>query len=199
MRDDTRAEVQWGKVFPQLMLCSARYREAPQAGAVAPVEITFPDGEVLASDDPRMTEKLTALCDRAASLWPLQPASNRDFYKRYKPGPEVWMREIIEVFAREPGEPIPDFSRFPEVLTDYVSVPGTFFDNEELHLITTASLAYMRQKNRRGPGISVASDRIFLSKRHPVLKAWSSKRGPGRRSGSAAHSCRFRRRPRDAA
>ncbi len=26
MRDEARAEIQWGKMYPQLMLCSARYR-----------------------------------------------------------------------------------------------------------------------------------------------------------------------------
>lgn len=143
MRDETRQEVQWGKMFPQLMLCAARYREEPVRGEIAAVEITFPDGEVVGSDDPRVHEKLSALCGRPATLRPLQPASDRDFYRRYKPDPEQWAREIGEAFAREPGEPIPDFSQFPEVLVDYVSVPGTFFDNEELHLVTTASLAYM--------------------------------------------------------
>ena len=150
MRDDTREEVQWGKMFPQLMLCSARYRKEPNYGTVAPVEITFPDSEVLGNDDPRMNQKLSALCGRPASLWPLQPAANRDFYKRYKPDTQVWLTEMSELFAREPGEPLPDFSQFPEVLMDYVAVPGTFFDNEELHLISTASLEFMRQKNPEG-------------------------------------------------
>jgi uncharacterized protein len=147
MRDDTRQEVQWGKLFPQLMLCSARYREEPTVNHIPPVDITFPDGEILGSDHPRLTEKLTALCGRAASLWPLQPATNRDFYKRYKPDLAAWQAEMVGLFAREPGEPIPDFSELPEVLMDYVAVPGTFFDNEELHLITTASMTFMRQKN----------------------------------------------------
>jgi uncharacterized protein len=147
MRDETRAEVQWGKMFPQLMLCSARYRQEPRQGAVAPVEITFPDGEVLTNDDPRMNQKLSTLCGRPAALWPLQPASNREFYQRHKPDLTVWMQEMTAAFAREPGEPLPDFDQFPEVLMDYVAVPGTFFDNEELHLITTASLEFMRAKN----------------------------------------------------
>lgn len=147
MRDEARQEVQWGKMYPQLMLCSARYRHEPQPGEIAPVDITFPDGETLGSDDPRVHEKLTALCGRAASLWPIQAPSNREFYKRYKPDQQQWLLEIGAAFAREPGEPSPDFSQFPEVLLDYVAVPGTFFDNEELHLVTTASLAHMQAKN----------------------------------------------------
>ena len=147
MRDDTRQEVQWGKMFPQLMLCAARYRSEPVAGEATVVDITFPDGSVIGSDDPAVHLKLTELCGRPASLWPLQPASNRDFYRRYKPDQAQWAAEIGEAFAREPGEPQPDFAQFPEVLVDYVSVPGTFFDNEAINLLTTASLEAMQAAN----------------------------------------------------
>lgn len=151
MRDETRREVQWGKMFPQLMLCKARYREEPGENDIRPVDITFPDGETIGSDDDRVHAKLTDLIGREASLWPLQPASDVDFYKRYKPDEAQFLREISDAFAREPGEPMPDLSQFPEVIIDHVSVPGTFFDNEELHLITTASMRYMASKN---PGAS---------------------------------------------
>jgi len=147
MRDDMRQEIQWGKMYPQLMLCVARYRHEPAPGTATPVDITFPDGTVLGSDDSAVHLKLSELCGCPASLWPLQPASNRDFYKRYKPDPARWVEEIGEAFAREPGEPQPDFAQFPEVLVDYVSVPGTFFDNEEIHLLTTASLETMAAAN----------------------------------------------------
>lgn len=147
MRDDSRGEVQWGKMYPQLMLCSARYREEPLPGQAAAVDISFPDGTVLGSDNPAVHRKLTELCGQPASLWPLQPASNLEFYKRYKPDQAQWAAEIGEAFAREPGEPTPDFSQFPAVLVDYVSVPGTFFDNEAIHLITTASMAAMQAAN----------------------------------------------------
>ena len=147
MRDEGRQEIQWGKMYPQLMLCAARYRHEPGEADIAPVEITFPDGETLGSDHPHVAAKLSELIGRAATLWPLQPASNREFYQRYKPNPEQFASEMVGLFAREPGEPIPDFSQFPAVLMDYVAVPGTFFDNEELHLITTASLAHMCEKN----------------------------------------------------
>ncbi|MGE3772886.1 MAG: MOSC N-terminal beta barrel domain-containing protein [Gammaproteobacteria bacterium] len=147
MRDEQRREVQWGKMYPQLMLCVARYREEPAPGVATPVDITFPDGTTLGSDDPGVHAKLTALCGRAASLWPLQPATDRDFYKRYKPDEQQWLVEIADAFAREPGEPLPDFAQFPAVLLDYVAVPGTFFDNEEIHLLTTATLAAMQAAN----------------------------------------------------
>ncbi len=147
MRDEVRREVQWGKMYPQLMLCKARYRDEPEAGSASPVDIRFPDGETVGSDDPRIHEKLTALIGRAARLWPLQPAGNLDFYKRYKPDEEKFAQEMAGLFAREGDEPLPDFATFPAVLMDFVAVPGTFFDNEEINLMTTASLAHMQARN----------------------------------------------------
>ncbi|MEQ8661337.1 MAG: MOSC domain-containing protein, partial [Gammaproteobacteria bacterium] len=86
----------------------------------------------------------TALIGRAARLWPVQPAEDVAFYKRYKPDEAQFMQEMAAAFAREPGEPMPDLAQFPAVLMDHVAVPGTFFDNEEIHVLTTASLAHMQ-------------------------------------------------------
>lgn len=147
MRDELRQEVQWGKRFPQLMLCSARYREEPDGTQVCPVEITFPDGATCTSDDAEVHARLSALIASPARLWPLQPAADVAFYKRYKPDQAQFMRELAAAFAREPGEPLPDMAQFPPVLMDHVAVPGTFFDNEELHLVTSASLAWLAGRN----------------------------------------------------
>jgi uncharacterized protein YcbX len=147
MRDEERQEIQWGKRHPELMLCSARYRGDPRSGETAQVEVTFPDGETLGSDDPRIHAKLSELVGRKASLWPVQPRENIEFYRRYKPDAAQFAQEIADVFAREPGEPMPDLSQFPPEIMDYVSRPGTFFDNEELNLVTTASIGYLQDKN----------------------------------------------------
>lgn len=147
MRDEGRAEIQWGKMYPQLMLCRARYRAEPEHDEIAPVDVTFPDGETVGSDDPKIDAKLTELIEREATLRAIEPATNIEFYKRYKPDEEKFLGEIMGAFAREPGEPMPDLSVLPEVLMDHVAVPGTFFDNEEVHMITTASMEYMRGKN----------------------------------------------------
>lgn len=147
MRDEGRSEIQWGKRYPQLMLCSARYRAEPRGDEITAVDITFPDGETIGSDDKRVNTKLTELIEREATLRAIEPPSNVEFYKRYKPDEEEFQKEIRDLFAREPGEPVPDISFFPEILVDHVAVPGTFFDNEEIHMITTASMDYMRGKN----------------------------------------------------
>ncbi len=147
MRDEARNEIQWGKKYPQLMQCRARYRREPDGGKIDPVDITFPDGETVGSDEGRVHQKLSELVECEASLQPLRPASDIEFYKRYKPDEQQFLREIAEAFARDPGEPVPDLADFPEVLIDHVAVPGTFFDNEELHLVTTASMDYMRGRD----------------------------------------------------
>ena len=147
MRDEGRSEIQWGKRYPQLMLCSARYRAEPRGDEITAVDITFPDGETIGSDDKRVNTKLTELIEREATLRAIEPPSNVEFYKRYKPDEEEFQKEIRDLFAREPGEPVPDISFFPEILVDHVAVPVTFFDNEEIHMITTASMDYMRGKN----------------------------------------------------
>ena len=199
MRDDTRQEVQWGKMYPQLMLCSARYRETPAPGVATPIDISFPDGSVLGSDDPAVHRKLSELCGRPASLWPLQPASNRDFYKRYKPDAAKWAEEIGEAFAREPGEPQPDFAQFPPVLMDYVSVPGTFFDNEEIHLLTTASLAAMAAANPQANWDVRRFRPNFLIATPPGRTASSNRPGSAGNCAWARPRSRSRRRRRAAA
>jgi hypothetical protein len=147
MRDETRQEVRWGKMFPQLMLCAARYRAELEPGKIAPNDVTFSDGEVLGSDDPRAHGKLSAQRGPAATLRPLQPASDRNLYLRHKPDRAQWAREIGEAFVRKRGELALDFSQFPPVPVDYVSVPGTFFNNEALNLATAATLTSMAARN----------------------------------------------------
>jgi hypothetical protein len=147
MRDEERGEVQWGKMYPQLMLCKARYRKEPRGEEIPEVDITFPDGETVGGDDPNVHEKLTELIGHEATLRKIQPPEDLEFYRRYRPDDEQFFEEIKQAFAREPGEPIPDLGQFPEILMDYVAVPGTFFDNEELNLVTTASIRYMESKN----------------------------------------------------
>jgi len=147
MRDEARKEVQWGKKYPQLMLCKACYRDEPTSSGIQPVNITFPDGITLGSDDDAVHQKLTELVSRKATLCMLQPPDNVEFYKRYFVSEEQMLGDIAEVFAREEGEPMPDMSQFPELLKEFVAVPGTFFDNEELNLLTTASLDHMKALN----------------------------------------------------
>lgn len=164
LRDEAAGEIRGAKISPALMLCAARYRAEPTAEGEPPhADITLPDGTETATDDPRVNERLSELCRRRVTLWPLQPASDRAHYRRSMPGARVIgflsrsrnfrrlalgaMRlagrdkKLRRDFGREPGEPLPDLSLLPAEIFEFTSSPGTYFDAFPVHLLTTASLA----------------------------------------------------------
>jgi uncharacterized protein YcbX len=165
LRDETAGEIRGAKYLPQLLQCSARYRSAPGGATPPDVEIRFPDGTQVSSDDPDVAARLSAFLGRRVSLWRVQPAARRSHYKRAQAGGALlaWMsrtrrlrphvarvirlagqeREARAVFGREADEPLPDFSAFPPELFEFTSPPGTYFDAFPIHLLTTASLETM--------------------------------------------------------
>ena len=169
IRDETAGEITNGKHFPLLMRCTARYREAPANGSVPHVDMQFPDGLRLGSDVPNVNARLTELLGKPVSLWPLQPASNTEHYRRSSKTARVLGRlarfrpfraalpaltsfghanaELREAFSREPGEPIPDLSTLPPEILEFTSPRGTYFDAFPIHMLTTASLEMMARLN----------------------------------------------------
>lgn len=146
VRDVAREEIQSCKTRPQLLTCSARAQETDDEHVV----ITGPDGSILGSDDPRIHEWLSSLTGKESTLEPLRPAGDRDFYRRHKRDDHTWFRELAATFERGPGEPLPDFDLGNREFSDFVSRPGTFFLVTPLHLLTTASLAYLAERNPEG-------------------------------------------------
>jgi MOSC domain-containing protein len=169
IRDETAREITNGKHFPLLMQCSARYREAPANGSIPHVDMRFPDGLQLGSDVPNVNARLTELLGKPVSLWPLQPASNTEHYRRGSKTARAFGRlarfrlfraalpvltsfghaneELREAFSREPGEPIPDLSTLPPEILEFTSPRGTYFDAFPIHVLTTASLEMMARLN----------------------------------------------------
>lgn len=166
LRDEEAGEIRGAKISPKLMLCAARYRAEPAAGAAPPhADITLPDGSATATDAADVNQRLSELCGRRVTLWPIQPASDRAHYRRAMPGARAigflsrsrsfrrlalgamrvagLDREIRRDFGREPGEPLPDLSAFGPTLFEFASPPGTYFDAFPVHLLTTASLEEM--------------------------------------------------------
>ena len=141
LRDQARAEIQSCKTRPDLLRCVARSRGDGH------VEITLPDGMVIASDEPRVHAALTALIGRESSLEALRPAADYDFFRRHKRDAHTWIEELAATFEREPGEPLPDLALLPPPLVDCVSMPGSFFLVTPLHFVTTASLAHLTALN----------------------------------------------------
>ena len=170
IRDETTGEITNGKHFPVLMRCSARYREAPANGSIPHVEMHLPDGRTFESNLPDINARLTELLGKQVSLWPLQPATNTEHYRRSSKLARVFGRlaryrvfrtallptltsfgranvELREAFEREPGEPVPDLSTLPAEIIEFTSPRGTYFDAFPIHVLTTASLEMMARLN----------------------------------------------------
>jgi uncharacterized protein YcbX len=144
VQDVLRKEIQSCKFRPQLLQCRARSLDDSLSGQI---EITFPNGQVLRCNNSQVNEEISALVGYESLLQPLRHVADCDFYKRYKADTHTWLDELKATFAREEGEPLPDLDNLPQSMQDYVSIPGTFFLVSPFHILTTASLNYMRQKN----------------------------------------------------
>ncbi len=163
-RDEAAGEIRGAKRLPKLMMLSARYLDEDMSRA----RVEFPDGSALFTDDPQLPARVSAWLGREVTVWPREPASNKQHYRRVQPGAAVagvlarsnvlrkvvsqlatvgpGGRELRDDFGRLPDEPLPDLSVFPAELFEFVSPPGTYFDAYPIHLITTASLAALRAK-----------------------------------------------------
>lgn len=169
LRDEAAKEITNGKRIPMLMQCAAQYREQPDENFIPDVEISFPDGTRIRSDDAQVNVRLSEVLGKEVTLWPLQPASNKAHYRRAKFSSRIAGRlsqfggfrsmlpaltsfgsmnvALREVFSREADEPIPDISILPPEVLEFTSPPGTYFDAFPIHLLTTAALEAMSQHN----------------------------------------------------
>jgi uncharacterized protein len=143
VRDEVRGGIRGAKKIGGLMRLHARYVDEPEPGAPSPpVEVTSPEGQRVRSDDDGVDERLSQFLDHAVTLWPLQPATDLDHYRRGAPDADDFGAELRAIFGREPDEPLPSFEGFPlDVLVQFESPPGTYFDVSPIHIITDRSLA----------------------------------------------------------
>lgn len=119
--------------WPMLLACSARFVSPPTvAGLLPAVAITLPNGAVVSSDDPDVDTRLSAAFGRRVALIPAGEVSH--------------FREA----DRTPLDAAPDdliLRREPLALG---APPGTFFDYGPLHLLTTATLAFLQARHPAG-------------------------------------------------
>ena len=150
VRDEVRGGIRGAKKIGSLMRLAARYVEEP-TGALPPppIAIRLPDGSTVRSDDPAVDATISAALGHAVTLWPLQPATDREHYRRGAPDSDDILAEARDIFGREPDEPLPDLSGMPADIFEFESPPGTYFDAYPIHLLTTASL---RALARLAPG-----------------------------------------------
>jgi hypothetical protein len=150
LRDETAGEVRGAKKFPALLRCKARYLSEPTGDEIPPAEVTLPDGARVRSDEPGAAQVLSRLLDADVTLWPRQPAEDREHYRRALPeDPAKLEEELRQVFGRLPDEPLPDLGIFPPEILEFTSPLGTYFDAFPLHLLTTSTLGELARHNAK--------------------------------------------------
>ncbi|GIH68031.1 MOSC domain-containing protein [Sphaerimonospora thailandensis] len=141
LRDEKAGEIRGAKKITSLLRFHARYLTEPAGASTPPVEITFPDGTTMTSDDERIDEALSEALGRQVSLWPRRPADDHDHYRRAS---RLNEQELREQLGLDPDEPIPDYSKLPasvmSQLRGYATPRGTYFDALPLSLLTTTSM-----------------------------------------------------------
>jgi len=136
---DTRS----AKRIPRLLQFAARYLEEPNLDRRSPlVELTLPDDNSLTSADDDVHRRISDVLGRDVTLTPVRPADDLDHYRRPPPDPDADPGPgFHEVMGMEEGDPMPDFGAIEmDVLQQYSSPPGTYFDCFPIHIMTTASL-----------------------------------------------------------
>ncbi len=149
VRDSERNEIQSCKFRPDLLQVIAQWPEEQRAAGEQAVELLMPDGARVSNSAPEVHELISRLIGHASRLEPLSAQSDLSAFKRYKAEGHAWLEELKATFDREAGEPLPDFTDLPQEMIDYVSLPGSFFLVSPLHLLTTASLDYLRARQSR--------------------------------------------------
>jgi len=80
VRDEAAGKLATGSRHPLLMQCAARYREQPTNGTVHHVEMRFPDGRLVGSDEADVNARLTELLEKPVSISSLQQDANAEDY-----------------------------------------------------------------------------------------------------------------------
>lgn len=141
-RDEERGGIRGAKKIGPLMRFQARYLDEPTSTNRAPrVEITLPDGAgTITTDDPSVHDVVSKALDHRVTLWPLQPKSDTEHYRRGPSDSDDIVEELRDIFGRTESEPLPDLSVFPPEIVEFESPPGTYYDAFPIHVVTTASL-----------------------------------------------------------
>jgi hypothetical protein len=152
--DAASGEIRSAKQVPRLLGLSAAFAPGaePAPGtwgeAVAEVEVRGPDGTRWRARDPGAQARLAAAVGAPVRLVPLAPPEDRAHYRLRAPRDAAGIAAQIDL---QPGESIPDFSETPaellRTLLEYATPPGSYTDAYPLHLLTTASLAALRESS----------------------------------------------------
>lgn len=104
------------------------------------VAVTLPDGTTVNSDDVDVNERISAALGHRVVLESLPADGNLDHFRRGPSTNTDPVQDLRDVFGREDGEPLPDFSAFPPEVVEFESPPGTHYDCWPLMVMTTSAL-----------------------------------------------------------
>lgn len=130
------------KRWAGLLDFSARFVAEPREGeAPPPVEITFPDGSVLRSDDEKIDHALTVALGRGVQLATVPPEGA--YFEELWPDIDgLAPQKLIDATTtrhEDTGEVISKFDISP------FAAKGTFFDLSALHVLTESTLDRLRE------------------------------------------------------
>jgi uncharacterized protein len=151
--------------WKMLLQCRARYLDEPQAGApLPPVEIILPDGRAVRSNQRDVDAVLSELIGRRVML-SCQPPETPTREANRADADVVWTSEAIRQEPMGGGAP-----------------SGTFFDFAPIHIITTATLARLRE---------ITPDSVFDARRfrpNVLVEIEEQKRFSTERTEHAEHT-----------
>ena len=133
LRDLENRRIASAKKFVGLLKFHAHYEGTPEADNLPPVKITLPDGRDIHADDANASEAISE-------------ALGHGFHLEHSPNPTGERAGIdpTTIFADNPiDKVIPGLSA--EQMPDYFALhKGSYLDSASFHLISTGTLAHMR-------------------------------------------------------
>ena len=147
LKDEERGGIKGGKRFPQLLSMTPVFASEPNEQNISPnVSITLANGQVVTSSDKDINAVLSEAVGSPVSLWPILPEDQLEHYLRPPMDENVDVEAYYrEIFARNPDEPLPDVSLFPEEVLKYESPPGSYFDAFPILVMSKASLIHLNE------------------------------------------------------
>lgn len=151
---DVDGEIKSARQWPKLIEMKASYinpaalSERVYQEHVPDVSISIPEQAGARSREAETNKMLEQFLGKECRLEALRPATDSHFYQ---PPKERNIDNLDKELDKLEGEGDFDFSQTPaeifEVLGQYMTPPGTFFDSFPLHMISTQSLFYLQQNS----------------------------------------------------
>ncbi|MCX2982049.1 MOSC domain-containing protein [Halieaceae bacterium IMCC14734] len=146
IRDEATNEINGVRKLPRLLNCTARFEGQPlpgQTGSDVPaVQVQLPDGTLFLSRDQQSSKLLSAYLKKEVSLQPVQPKSDKEFYRLKTLTGEQAMKKQFDARGGMPSLGSLSWSKMLE-LGSYVTPRGSLYDVYPLHILTSNSIAML--------------------------------------------------------